>query len=1225
MNASDFVHLHVHSDYSLIDGAAKNKALAEQAQRSGHVALALTDHGSVSGIIDHTKACKAAGIKPIIGCEAYLAPGLDDMAHTRRGFDAEGNPIVNEKGKKKSFDYRHFTLIAKNAVGWKNLQRLCSIASLDGFYYRPRMSWALLTKHREGLIALSGCLSGQLSREITKGNEQVAEEHAKRWLSLFGDDYYMELMPAGEIAEQAVVNDRCLAIAKRLGIKPVATADIHYVDRSEADVQEIKICVNAYKTLAENRQGGLSMPATFYYKSTEEMYREFTQCPQAILNTREIAEKCETIKVSPGKFFMPKFTPPTGESSPEYFRRLAREGLFVRYGMPSDEQVRRLEYELACIEKLGFVDYFLVVHDFIDWARRNGVIVGPGRGSAAGSLVSYCLWITDIDPLRYGLLFERFLNPDRVSLPDIDIDFDERGRGRVIEYVKQKYGAQCVAQIITFGESKAKSAVKDVARVLEIDQQDAGRLTKLIPDGPKAPELREAVQTIPELAAAYEQDPRIRRLLDLACGYEGLYRNAGRHAAGIVIGDTDLMERVPLTRVGKGADAGVCTAFSMEQVEEVGLVKMDFLGLRTLAQVEDTLDLIRETTGKTIDPQSIPLRDSQNMAETAGQHRCWIHEVPFSVCRCCDKALQVLCMADTNGVFQVESSGMKKLLRQMKPDRFDDLIALVALFRPGPLGSGMDQTYVNRKNGLEPVEYDHPSLEPVLKETYGQFIYQEQLMQLSVVLAGFTLPQADELRKATAKKKADAMAKIGPNFIKGCVTKSGLTETQATSLWERIVYFSEYSFNKSHSAAYGLIGWRTAWLKANFPVEFMAALMTSFSGSTDDLARYVDEARRWGVVVEPPDVNAGVPKFKVRVNPDGTKSIIYGLEALKGVGLEAVLGVVSARNRVGRFRSFLHFCEEVDPHVVTKGVTETLAKAGAFLTTGVKRSQLLEEVERTIASKKSSKKVVETSIATAVRLGKAVQKDRQNGQSSLFADSFDDEDEERLVGELLPQIPEWKLQRILAAEKEALGLYLSGHPLDDYADALREYVSALSVKSGYEQRGEQVVMGGVVRSLRRTTDRSGKEMAFALIEDIAGTIDAVFFGTAWQENQSKIQAGRVLFFIGKIDRERDPPSLRVNRVVPLEQAGLDSELMGSSGVKIVFFEERIQQSQIQKVREILDGNPGKHPAFYRTVSIQTGKGPLERRWVREINGAPLIRQEIANVLGEAGSVTVFKY
>lgn len=498
-------------------------------------------------------------------------------------------------------------------------------------------------------------------------------------------------------------------------------------------------------------------------------------------------------------------------------------------------------------------------------------------------------------------------------------------------------------------------------------------------------------------------------------------------------------------------------------------------------------------------------------------------------------------------------------------------------------------------------------------------------MQLSVALAGFTLPQADELRKATAKKKADQMAKIGPNFINGCVKLAGMSEAQATALWDKIVYFSEYSFNKSHSAAYGLIGWRTAWLKANYPIEFMAALMTSFSGSTDDLARYVDEVRRWGVVVEPPDVNAGVPKFKVRVNPDGTKSIVYGLEALKGVGLEAVLGIVAARRRVGRFRSFLHFCEEVDPKVVTGSVTETLAKAGAFLSTGVKRSQLLEEVERTIASRRSSKKVVETSIATAVRLGKAVQKDRKNGQGSLFADSFDDDDEERLVGELLPQIPEWKLQKVLAAEKEALGLYLSGHPLDDYADALREYVSALSVRSGCEQHGEQVVMGGVVRSLRRTTDRAGKEMAFALIEDIAGTIDAVFFGQSWQENQSKIQAGRVLFFVGKLDRERDPPSLRVKRVVPLEQANTDSELMGSGGVRIVFFQERILKSQIDKVREILDGNPGKHPAFYKTTSIQSGKVALERRWVRDINGMPLIRQEIANVLGEAGSVTMFKY
>ena len=1682
MKQQDFVHLHCHSDYSLIDGAAKTKALAEQAKRSGHIALALTDHGSVSGIIDHWKACEKNGVKPIIGCEAYLAPGLDDLAHTRRGIDADGNAILNEKGKKKSFDYSHFTLLAKNEVGWKNLQRLATIASLDGFYYRPRMSWALLTKYHEGLIALSGCLSGQPAREIRKGNDAAAEAHARRWLSLFGSDYYMEMMPSGQIPEQVIVNDRCLAIAKRLGIKPVATGDVHYVDPSEADVQEVKICVNAYKTLAENRSSGLCMPATFYYKSTEEMYREFSQLPEAILNTREIADKCEKIKVLPGKFFMPKFRPPTGETPVDYFRRLAREGLFGRYGVPTEEQSRRLEYELACIEKLGFVDYFLVVHDLIAWARNNGVYVGPGRGSAAGSCVSYCLWITNIDPLRYDLLFERFLNPDRVSLPDIDIDFNETGRGRVIEYVKQKYGEKAVAQIVTFGESKAKSAVKDVARVLDVSQQDVNRLTKMIPEGPKV-ELKESLETIPELAAAY-QDPRNKRLFDLALGLEGLYRNCGRHAAGIVIGDTDLIERVPLMRVGKGEDAGICTAFSMERVEDIGLVKMDFLGLKTLDLIHDTLDLIEETTGKRIEEDRIPMRDAHSMLETTGKYRCWIHEVPFSVCRCCDKTLKVLCTAETNGVFQVESSGMKKLLKQMKPDRFDDIIALVALFRPGPLGSGMDQTYVRRKNGEEPVEYEHPSLKTITHKTYGVWCFQEQLMQLSVALAGFTLPQADELRKATAKKKPEAMAKIKDKFIPGCVKHVGMPLEQATAIWEKIVYFSEYSFNCitrdsevvcadtgevvtveslatsgckplvhalgddfkvrrrrvkrvwstgkqavfeldtashrkvkatgkhrfrtlggwkeladlrpgdmiavaremettgdlsmkhheivvlagllsegntchpstlyftnkdspkyidefetcaavfddtvvrrehgkcgkvnivanmgagsqhrhgersgiflwakslgllgknatqkeipacvfrlnkadlakfmgrlwtgdgylswtkmpgsaapffassslvmarqvhvllsrlgisstfhaklfkyrykqtgarkrpdrgvvktgedakgsyellsgytinlvgrlalerfgelvvpeivgydiqkkrfaqhveafgddatrdgvpasvrsvvsdardsagmtwdeleaksgvsvkemyrkasqkkmfgrhtvdavasvlpdvklqniagrdvfwdtvksitpvgiqdtydmevegdhnfavnngiiahncSHSAAYGLIGWETAWLKANYPVEFMAALMTCWSGVTDDLARYVEEVRRWGVPVEPPDINEGVAKFKVRVGPDGTKSIIYGLEALKGISVDTVNAIIAARKRVGRFRSFLHFAENVDPKIVTTGVTETLAKAGAFLSTGVKRSQLLEPVDRTISSKKTSKVVTESAIATSVRLGKAVQKDAAKGQGLLFTQEFTDEEEERVVGELLPAISEWKPSQILAAEKESLGLYLSGHPLDEYAETLREYVSALSVRSGHTQSVEAVVMGGVVRSLRRTLDRSGGEMAFATVEDVAGTIDAVFFGKAWQENQPKIATGRVLFFRGKLDRERDPPSLRVEKVIPLDQAAFDTDLAGSSGVMIRLFRERVKPPQVQKIREIMDKNPGPYSAFYQMISCQTGEVFIEQRYPTMIDGSPLIRRDIADVLQDAGSVERFTY
>lgn len=801
MNPQDFVHLHVHSDYSHIDGAAKTESLVKAAKKAGHTALALTDHGSVSGAIEFWKACNAEGIKPIIGIEAYLAPGLDELAHTRRGKDEDGKDRIDPKtGKKIPFDYSHFTLLAKNFTGLKNIYRLASEAAINGFYYRPRMSWALIKERHEGIIALSGCLSGEPAEELKKGNDALALQHARRWRGLFGDDYYMELMPAWA-PEQAKVNDGCLKIAKDLGAKCVATTDVHYVNPGDADVQEVKICVANHKTLAENRETGLNMKPVFFYKSTDEVAKDFTGYEHVLLTSREIADKVEKIEgkdIVPGKhkqYFMPKFVPPDGSKSLDFFKRIAQAGLIERYGLEGAKlNQARLNFELEVIEKSGFVEYLLIVWDYINWARSNGIPVGPGRGSAAGSLASYCIGITNIDPIRYDLLFERFMNPARVSMPDIDTDVCERGRGRVFEYVKQKYGEECVAQIITFGENKAKSSIRDVARTIGVDVETTNRIARMIPDGPKV-ELADCMRDIDELKKAGEEDLRVGRVLNLALQLEGFYRNPGRHAAAVVIGDMDLRERIPLTVVGSKGNRGICTAFSMNQVEDVGLVKMDLLGLRTLTQIYDTLDLIESTTRRRLDENRIPVRDSKNMAETANAHICWIHDRPFSQCQCCEKTLRILCEAETNGVFQVESPGMKNLLKQMKPDRFDDLIAICALFRPGPLGTGMDQTYVRRKNGEEPVVYDHPSLEPILKKTYGVMAYQEQVMQLSVTLAGFTMPQADELRKATAKKLPDAMAKIGPNFIKGCVATSGLSEEKATAIWEQISFFSEYSFN----------------------------------------------------------------------------------------------------------------------------------------------------------------------------------------------------------------------------------------------------------------------------------------------------------------------------------------------------------------------------------------------------------------------------------------------
>ena len=1206
---SDFVHLHVHSDYSLLDGAAKVSALAKNAKKNGQIAIALTDHGTVSGAVKFVDACEKEGVKPLVGCEAYLAPGDDEDAHKRRQETDE------HKKEGTGRDYNHFTLIAKNEQGWKNLTKLASIASLEGFYYRPRMSWHLIQKYHEGLIALSGCLKGQTSTWINRGQQEKAEFYAKRWKEVFGKDYYMEIMPSS-VDGQASANDGNLIIARKLDIKPIATADLHYIEREDAEAQEVKICVNSHKTLSDNDR--LRMSPEFYFRSSENMQKAFSHVPEAILATREVADKVGKIGIKPGKFFLPKFQTPIGLSTPAYFKKLCREGLVRRYGKPTEEQTKRLEYEMGAIEKMGFVDYFLITQDFCDWARKNGVPVGPGRGSAAGAIVAYCLGITNIDPLRYDLIFERFLNPDRVSMPDIDIDFCEIGRGKVIDYVTKKYGEKNVCQIVTWGEFKAKSAIRDVARVIDAPPQVADRLAKLIPNGPKV-DLEGSIEVIPELKLAAESE-ETKRLLSLSLGIEGLFRHAGRHAAGVVIADTDLSDRIPLMMVGKDKEKVVCTQFAMDEVEAVGLLKMDFLGLSTLTVISDALGLIHKTTGIKFSEDDIPVRDNHSMTTTVGVHRCPIHKMTFAECRCCDKTLDLLRRAEVGGVFQVESSGMRKLLIDMKPDRFDDLIAILALYRPGPLGSGMDQTYVNRKNGLEEIVYDHPSLEPVLKDTYGQFIYQEQLMKLSVALAGFTLPESDTLRKATGKKKQDVMDKLKDKFVTGCQKTAGLDIVKATEIWAAIVKFADYSFNKSHSASYALISWHTAWLKANYPFEFMAATLSSWCGDTDKLSEYVSDLRRMGIPLEPPDVNLSQARFSVATDSRGGRYVLYGLEAVKGIGMEVVAHILATRDRVGKFRSISHFCEEVDGSHVTKGVIEILAKAGAFRSTGAFRSQLMKITERTVSNGKKSTVVRETSIETAVRMSKAARKDREEGQGGLFRPT--EVDELQFTQNLLPAVPEWGLHGILEAEKESIGFYLTGHPLDEYRDIIQEYVTIQSSRSVELMKAgvTSVVIGGVIRSARATQDKNGNDMAFLAIEDFSGVIDGVCFARSWAENKDLATPGRVVFVTGDLDASRDRPSIRVNKLVPLDQAS--EFLTGSTGIKILYY-RKLSEADTAKIDALILANPGKYPIFQQWAEGD-GRSP-EKRHLNKVSGSAMLRTELAAVLGRNGTIKTVKY
>lgn len=1165
---SDFVHLHVHSDASLIDGAAKTAALAKAAARAGHLACAITDHGTVSGNLEFWKACDKNGVKPIMGCEAYLAPGLDDDAHTKKEQrkDVDETASDGSKRKKKNFDaYSHFTLLAKNKKGWENLQRLSSIASIDGFYYRPRMSWSLLKQHHEGLIALSGCLSGEIGDEVRRGDLVKAEAHARRWKDLFGDDFYVELMPADDTTsdDQSKVNDACLAIARKLGSKIVATSDVHYIDSADAEIQEIKICVNAHKTIKENRINGLNMEPRYYYKTTDEITKSFSFYPEAIKTTREIADKCEKIKVFAGKgeYYMPHFVPPDGSEPVAYFRRLCREGLVRRYGVPTWSHWQRLEYEMECIQKMGFVHYFLVVGDFMMWAKKQGVPCGPGRGSAAGAIVAYCLGITNIDPLRYGLLFERFLNPARVSMPDIDLDFCDRRRHQVINYVKQKYGEECVGQIATFGMNKAKSAVKDVGRVIEAPLPLVNKISSMIPGGPKA-DLKLTLETSLDMQREYTTNPQSKEVIDKALRLLGFYRSIGRHAAGVVISDKPLIDRIALLKLRKNthddaeAEGAIITAFPMEQVEAVGLLKMDFLGLSTLTQIHDTLDLIRRSVGTAIDPDTIPVRDLHSMKETAGDHPCPIHRVAFKVCRCCDKTLELYQSAEMNGVFQVESGGMKKLLIDMAPDRFDDIVALVALYRPGPLGSGMHETYVKRKNGEEPVEYEHPALESITLNTYGVWCYQEQLMQLSVALAGFSMSEADELRKVTAKKKPEDLPKVKDKFIPGCLKHSGLSIEKINAIWDKIVFFSEYSFNLAHSAAYAMVSWHTAWLKANFPVEFMAALMTRDAGVTDNLCRYIDEARSWGIQVDVPNVNESDVHFTVKVSDRGVKSIVYGLQAIKGIGHEAAIALVQARRTVGSFKSLDHFCASVPLDVVNSKVIEQLAKAGAFDALGYHRSWLVTTYEM-MRGKKSV--VEETPIDAAIRGAKRESAFKAKGQRSLFAA----EEEALLMQVVQPKeedIPRWTLRKRFDVEREAIGFYLSGHPLDEYMDEIRRYTRE-AIDMGSNQ--PEVRMGGIISGVRTHIDKKNNEMAFVSFMSITSNMDVVCFAKVWERIKNDARHGVVGFFVGSIDTDRSPPQITAKDFITLERA--------RAGV--------IDEQPRAVVIEIWDDVDGSHDAF----------------------------------------------
>ena len=1071
-----FVHLHVHTQYSLLDGAARIPELVRRAKSLGQDALAITDHGVMYGVIDFYRACEKEGIKPILGMEAYVAP--------RSRFDRDGS---------QDREYAHLILLAKNETGYKNLMLLSSDAFLHGFYYKPRIDYDLLAEHAEGLVCLSACLAGDIPQLLLKNRYDDAKALAARLQSIFHGDFYIELQNHG-IPEQQQVLPGLRRIAKELSIKTVATNDIHYVERGDAEAQDVLLCIQTQRFVDETNRMRMQTDE-FFVKSEEEMRLALPDDADAIANTREIADKCN-VQIAFGVRRMPSFSAPDGMDNEAYLRKLCNEGLARKYPNADDAIRARLDYELSVVSHMGFVDYFLIVWDFIHFAKSNGIMVGPGRGSGAGSLAVYCLDITDIDPIRYNLLFERFLNPERVSMPDIDVDFCYERRQEVIDYVGRKYGEGHVSQIITFGTMAARAVLRDVGRVLRIPYADVDRLSKLVPAELNMT-LERALKLSPELKTLYDTDPTMQKVIDLSLKLEGLPRHSSTHAAGVVISGVPITEVVPLQM----NDSVLTTQFPMTTLEELGLLKMDFLGLRTLTVLRDALAFIREThDGNAPDLDHLPFTDPA--------------------------VYRMIARAETDGVFQLESSGMRQFLLQLRPDCFEDLIAGISLFRPGP----MEQIprYIRGKHDPSSVKYAHPLLEPILSNTYGCMVYQEQVMEIVRSLAGYSYGRSDLVRRAMSKKKHDVMAKEREFFIHGTegvdgAVKRGVPEAVADRIFDEMMDFASYAFNKSHAACYAVLAYRTAYLKLYYPVEFMTALINSYMGGSDTVAKYVYTARRLGLAVLPPDVNRSRSRFSVEQvgkNEDGSKqlAIRFGLAAVKSVGGGVMDALVRERTERGAFRNFFDFCERTDG--LNKRMLEALICAGCFDSMGARRSQLLAVYEQAFDGAMQQKKV------------------KNAGQMSLFdlgGGTMLDQ-----VSIKLPDIPELRSAILLAREREAAGLYLSGHPLDNFSQALDRFpltvadleeadgVTGVSDSSGVE-------VGGMLSSCKQRPAKNGNGMVgYAELEGVTGRVECVLFPRTLQQCGNLFYDDSPVAVRGKLNiREERTNSLLIEDLRPL--------------------------------------------------------------------------------------------
>lgn len=1088
MNKPEFVHLHLHSEFSLLDGACRFDALTKRLHELDMKAVALTDHGNLFGAVNFWRQCKKDGIKPILGCEVYVAP--------------EGRAKRGESGERKSAN--HLLLLAETYEGYLNICKLSSIGYLEGYYYKPRVDHEVLARHSKGVIATSSCLKGQIPEAIMEGRDDKAKKLVDDYMQIFGrDNFYFEVQDH-KIAQQATVLKRIREFAAHYDRPMVATNDCHYIRKEDAEWHEVLLCIQTGKTLADEKRFKFSSDS-FYVKTAEEMLEIFHEIPEACAETLAIAERCNVeLKFNQG--LLPKYKTPDDRDASDYLREVTTEGLRRRY--PSHqppEAADRLDMELACIRNMGFSDYFLIVWDFIHYAKVNDISVGPGRGSAAGSLVAYCLGITDIDPIEHGLIFERFLNPERVSMPDIDIDFCFENRGRVIEYVKQKYGERNVSQIITFGTLKPKNAIRDVGRVLGVPLAKVNEAAGMIPTLMKVDKgktgFETAFETLPKFKELYDGDEEVRRVVDYAAQLEGMARHASTHAAGIVICDRDVSDIVPVYRLADSTDQA--TQFTMGTVEELGLLKMDFLGLKNLTVIENARKMIRRNHGVEIDWAEI---ERTNLNDP--------------------KTYRMLCAGRTFGVFQLESSGMTNLVRSLGPTTFQELTALLALYRPGPLGSGMVTDFVDRKHGRKPVKYDHPLLESILSETYGGILYQEQVMKIAQVMAGFSLGEADLMRRAMGKKKADEMAKVRLRFVEGS-TANGVTAATANHVFDQIDYFAGYGFNKSHSAAYAIVSFRTGYLKAHFPVEYLAALMTNaIGGKVEEMADYFAEAREMGVKVMGPDVNESLRNFAV-----SSSGIRFGMAAVKNVGEAAVDAIVALRDADGPFGSFDDFMRRIDTATVNSRLLECLIKAGGFDSLGHTRSQLLD------------------ALPGMVEMAQARAKEKLGGQSNIF-DAFEEaaaqdpsgldrRDAASLAGERgygfrdLPEVPD---KDRLAWEKELIGYFVSGHPLDAYAVDMAAFGDTRIPKVQQNKDGDEVTIVGMVQKVIPKVDRNGGNMAFVEVVDREGQVEVIFFSRTFERVRDVIAIDKVLQIQGRVSRRSDEESAKImaNTARPIE-------------------------------------------------------------------------------------------